>query len=366
MTIQAAISRGTVGGRWAALAGGIAGAVLCAWGLSRGETEAFYRGYLFAWMVCLGLAMGGMAIVLLHNLTGGAWGDAQRAIGITAGRTLPLLAVMFIPIVLGMHALYPWARGEGGELTAHRHTYLNEGFVIGRAVAYFVLWWGISMLVRRAPKGWTASGGSALGLVIYLLTMTNAGIDWVMSRDTPFYSTTFGFILTVGQTLFALSFGIIILGVRKQRSTEKGVLNDVGNIVLTLVILWAYVSFMQLLVIWMGNSGEDNTWYLRRGIGELLAAQGWKWVGLALVVFHFFVPFYLLLFRGTKQYAPALVAVAWMLFLSHVLEQYWLIVPASDEARPHWLDAAALMGVGGLWLAAFLWLLPRSEKAVLS
>ena len=227
-------------------------------------------------------------------------------------------------------------------------------------------------------KGW-----SAAGLILYLITMTHAGYDWAMSRDTDFYSTAFGLIMTVGQTLSALAFAILVVWLihnvagapaaaelyRKpeQNPPEFGspsVLNDVGNILLTLVILWAYISFMQFLVIWMGNSGEDNGYYLKRGIGQ---PSVWRWIGLGLITVHFFIPFFLLLFRATKNYLPALTVVAGIVFVAHGVEQYWLIAPSPDLKGPHfaltWMDLLMPFAIGGVWLAAFFTLLASSLAA---
>ncbi len=154
----------------------------------------------------------------------------------------------------------------------------------------------------------------------------------------------------------------------EQNPPEAGapnVLNDVGNILLTLVILWAYVSFMQLLVIWMGNSSEDNGYYLKRGLGQ---PSVWRWIGLSLVVLHFFIPFCLLLFRGTKKYLGALAVIAGVVFTAHLLEQYWLIAPSPDLRGPHfavrWMDLLMPLGIGGFWMTGFLMLLPGSLAAV--
>jgi hypothetical protein len=386
------------------LAVGIVAGVACVVGaLAQGGAARgfFFRGYLFAWMFWLGLSLGGMCIMMLHNLTGGEWGAGLRVVGAAAGKLLPVMVVLFVPILFGLASLYPWDRPAevaASPVLAHRQAYLNPTFFMVRAAICMAIWCGLIFVLDAWQRGFARRpdarllsrirGLSAIGLILYLWTMTHAGIDWVMSRDTEFYSTTFGFILTVGQTLSAMALGIIVLGrlrVRGElnalaaaahRSEEApassgqkeggvaAILNDVGNVLLTLVILWAYVSFMEFLVIWMGNTREDNTWFVERGLGQ---PDPWRWVGLLLVLGHFFVPFYLLLFRRTKQYVPALTAVAWVLLVSHLVEQYWLVAPAGHGAGPrfdpHWLDGAALLAVGGIWMAGFFWMLPRQWAA---
>ena len=210
------------------------------------------------------------------------------------------------------------------------------------------------------------SGG---GLIVYVLTMTNAGVDWLASRDEHFYSTAFGLVMTTGQTLFATAFAVVVIGsftAKSERATvlskmtSRGVRNDIGNILLVMVILWTYVTFMQFLVIWMGNTQDDNGWYVQRGLSQ---AGMWRWIGLFLIVFHFFIPFFILLFRGAKQYGKSLVGIAWTLVMAHLVEQYWMVAPSGHGSEPrfdlHWLDVAALGAVVGILMFAFLTLLPR-------
>jgi hypothetical protein len=378
--------------QWAALGVGVLAAIGCIIGaVSPHSRRDFFNAYLFAYMFWLGVSLGSMALVMLHNLTGGAWGQIVRRIAQGAAMVTPLMLVLFIPILFGMHDLFPWSRPDeiaSDEVIRHRHVYLNIPFFIVRAVIYFVVWIGLTVWVGTLARKleWTGEetarttlrGVSAVGLILYLLTVTHAGTDWAMSRDTEFYSTTFGFIISTGQTLSALAFAIIVLAitgapggltagispytrppVNPPENSSPNLLNDIGNILLTLVILWTYVSFMQLLVIWMGNTGEDNGYYVRRGLSQ---TNPWRWVGLAIITLHFFVPFFVLLFRGTKRYMKSLTAIAVVLFIMHIVEQYWLIRPDPDLKGPHfalsWLDFASWAAIGGLWVAAFLFVLP--------
>ncbi len=360
----------------------IAAAACVVAALSPALRPAFFRAYLFAYIFWLGVSLGSLALPMLHNLTGGAWGITVRRIAEAASLTIPLMALLFIPIFFGLPELFPWAdpaKVAAEHLLQHRQPYLNVPFFVIRAILYFVIWTALAFielgLARRIERTGdprtrsTLRGWSAAGLIIYLVTMTHAGTDWVMSRDLEFYSTAFGFVLTTGQTLCATAFAILVLALTHrqpdlQRSAQKGVLNDIGNILLTLVILWSYVSFMQLLVIWMGNTGEDNIYYLQRGLGQ---PSPWRWVGLALVVLHFFVPFFLLLFRATKRYIPTLTTIAATLFVLHIVDAFWLIAPSGDHVGPQfvisWIDPVVLLAVGGLWLAWFLLFLPARLAA---
>ncbi|HVT79260.1 MAG TPA: hypothetical protein VHM90_01275 [Phycisphaerae bacterium] len=348
--------------------------------------SAFYHAYLFSYLFCLGIALGGLSLLMLHNLTGGDWGTAIRPVARAASLSLPLLAVLFVPIVIGLPTLYPWADAHGGaeELLVHRRPYLNPTFFTIRAGVYFGVWIAVAFLLhawqRRFEKGPTAAMAtriralSAAGLILYLLTMTHAGVDWVMSRNTDFYSTAFGFILTVGQTLSALAFALIVVPPATSAPVQpvsklRGVLNDTGNILLTLVILWAYVSFMEFLIIWMGNSREDNAWFLQRGLAGDAGMSFWRTVAAIVLLFHFFVPFYLLLFRDVKQNWRALRRVAWVLFAAHILEQYWLAgAPASGQGREFhgtWLDGVVFLIVLAVWLAVFFWIRRRMRPETL-
>lgn len=369
--------------RWGSLAAGILGGLLCVLAVvAFGEREIFFRAYLFAWMICLELALGGMSMMMIHNLTGGEWGRLIRRVGETTSQTLPLLVILFIPLIFGLPDLFPWARPDAvaaDPVLQHRQPYLNVPFFFIRAAVYFAIWIALAFTLNSWQRRWDRTqepavlgrirGLSGAGLIIYTVVMTQAGVDWIMSRDVQFYSTAFGLSLTTGQTLFATAFAVILIGAlsaRNQRQsilaamTSRGVRNDVGNILLTMVILWSYVTFMQFLVIWMGNTQEDNGWFVQRGLSQ---PGPWRWVGLGLIVFHFFVPFFLLLFRGTKQYTPTLVTIACMLLIAHVVDVYWLIAPSGIERLPRfslsWVDLAALIAVFGVWFAAFLWLLPE-------
>jgi hypothetical protein len=383
--------------RWIVFLIGLAAAIPCALAAFSPATRTqFFNAYLYAYLFWLGVSLGSLALIMLHNLTGGEWGTLVRRVADPAARLLPLMFLLFLPILFGLPDLFPWARPAelaSNELLRHRHPYLNIPFFTIRVALYFLIWIVLDLIIRHLGQktlktqfNTAAShlrGWSAAGLILYMLTMTHAGYDWAMSRDTDFYSTAFGFIITTGQTLSALAFAILLLAALNKQFTpalmaflnkkpeqnppEAGapnLLNDIGNILLTLVILWTYVSFMQLLVIWMGNKSDDNGYYLKRGLGQ---PSSWRYIGLALITLHFFIPFFLLLFRRTKKYLPTLTAIAALLFAAHLLEQYWLIAPNPDLQGPHlnitWLDAATPIAIGGLWLAAYLTLLPKSLSA---
>lgn len=373
-------------GKMPALAVGAAGLALCALGSIGGHESAtahhrqFFTSYLFAWIFWLGVSLGSMGIIMLHHLLGGGWGLLIRRFGEAAALVTPFLAVLFIPILLGVYYLYPWAdaaRVASDPVVQHKTPYLNWGFWSIRAVAYFLIWTVMALLLRTTPLGRPGVNPttffarvrrvSAVGLVIYFLTMSLGSVDWIMAREPQWYSTVFGFIVCVGQAVSAACFLIIMLWLLHdeppfRQIIQPNYLNDLGNVLMTFVILWAYLSFAQFLVIWLGNMQREITWYLQRTQG------GWRMVGTALILFHFLVPFIILLQRPLKRKAGRLAVIAAGIFIIHIIDElYWVTAtgyPANSSVLT-WLyiqgmNLVAFVGVGGLWIAAFLWILGRA------
>ncbi|MGH7176035.1 MAG: hypothetical protein ACREJC_01525, partial [Tepidisphaeraceae bacterium] len=250
----------------------------------------------------------------------------------------------------------------------------TQWFVL-RAATYFFVWLLLAFVLRRwshendqtgalAPMR-RARAVSALGLVLYILTMTLAAVDWILSRDAHWFSTVIGLMIVIGQAASGLCLLILMVTLLSVREPLADAVRpahfiDLGNLLLTLVILWAYVSFSQFLVIWMGNLKDDVSWYTQRGLGA--PANGWRWIALLLIVFHFFVPFLLLLSRNKKRHARTLAMIAGGVLLMRALDVYWMIAPGVVDPAHHpgathvsWLDPVALVGVGGVWMALFLW-----------
>jgi hypothetical protein len=332
------------------------------------------RAYLYAWLFCLGIALGSMSVVMLHHLTGGAWGYLVRRPAEAAMGTLPLLALLFIPIAIGFHALFPWARPADVAQHAvlrYRQTLFAPKWVLLRAVIYFAIWifWGWRLrrlsflhdetgdanLLRRLSRL------SGAGFVIYFATMSLAAADWIASREVDWYSSTFGLLVLVGQAVTATAFLLVVLALLRDESPVREIaetdrVHDLGNLLLTIVVLWAYIAFAQLLVIWMGNMQDDAIWYVHRN------RQGWGWIGRALIVLHFAVPFVLLLFQSTKRSIRALACVAGGVLFMRLIDVLWMIAPSSLDEYAHgisWLDFISPLALCGLWFAAFVWLLAR-------
>jgi hypothetical protein len=352
-------------GRGALLAGA-AGLVACAagWFLA---PAALYRAWLVAFLFWSSVAVGCLAIAMLHHLTGGAWGLVVRRQLEAAARTLPVVALLFVPVALGLDELYEWARPEAvaaDALLRHKASYLNPGFFLLRAAGYFLLWGTFAFLLDRLSRRQDTTGDPGLlrrmqrlagpGIVVYGLTATLASVDWLMSLDPRWYSSLYGLYFVIGQAVTALAFVILMESWLVRRPPLDTVLrprhlHDHGKLLLAFVMVWAYFAFSQFLIIWSGHLPEETVFYHRRLHG------GWQWLSLAVLLLHFVLPFALLLSRDWKRAARPLAAIAALVLGARWLDLYWQAAPSlhPESATLHWLDPAAMLAVGGLWLAAF-------------
>jgi hypothetical protein len=340
---------------------------------------AFFPAYLAVYLFFLGLGLGSLGLLMLHYLVGGHWGFVIRRPLEAASMTLPVLALLFLPILLGVHTLYEWSVPEwvskSAALRFNKSGYLNVPFWVVRALVYHLIWSGLALLIRRGSVQqdeaddpsltWRTQAVCAPGLAVLFLTVTFAMIDWGMSIEPEWYSTIYGVMLMIGFVLSALSLAVIVAAALREVRPLSDVANaegfhDLGNLMLAFTMLWAYMSFSQYLVVWMGNLAEEVPWYLRRSYG------GWRLVAGSLIVFHFFVPFFLLLGRENKRGPARLAWVAGWVLVMHLVNDVWLILPAFTEAErgTRWGTLLSLLavipaavGVGGLWASAFAWLL---------
>ncbi len=329
--------------------------------------QQFFQSYLFAYMFWIGLALGCLAILMMQYLTGGGWGIILRRVLESATRTLPLMVLMFVPLLFGLHRLYIWTHGEvvaNDPLLQHKHGFLNIPFFLVRAVLYFVCWIVFARLLNRwsraqdktgAPRlAWWLEHISGPGLFVLAITLSLAMIDWVMSIEPKWYSTIYavGYLAGEGLAGFAFSIAVVLLLARHRPFVDvikPKHWRDLGNLLLTFVMLWAYCAFSQYLLIWAGNLREEIVWYLPRKSG------GWGWIILALIVFHFAVPFFLLLSRDIKEQRYLLLSVIAVVLVLRFVDIYWLVAPAFSPFRftISWMDFAAPIGIGGIWLAVF-------------
>jgi hypothetical protein len=349
------------------LAGGL-GAVVSLGGAFLNFTQ-FVQSYLMAYMLCLGVTLGSLALGMVHQLSGGAWGVViRRPIG-AAARVLPVMTLLFLPIALGMSRLYPWTNADlvaHDEVLRHKQLYLNTPFFLARAALYFLVWnllsyflnaWSLEQDRNPDPRiARRMQQLSAGGLLAYGLTITFAAFDWLMSLEPHWFSTIYGVLILGGQGLSALAFLIVALVWLSRRPPLDRIVvaahfHDLGNLLLAFVMLWAYFSFSQYLIIWSGNLPAEITWYTHR------VQTGWRWVGTSLILFHFAVPFVLLLSRAVKRDPQMLVKVAIAVLIVRLLDLFWLIAPEFHPAGVvvSWLDVVLPLTLGSIWLGCFVW-----------
>jgi hypothetical protein len=304
---------------------------------------------------------------MLHHLSRGAWGLVIRRVFEAASRTLPLLAVLFVPLLFGLDDLYPWARAEtvaADEHLRHQAAYLNVPFFLARLAVFFGIWIAFATVLSRLSKRqddtadptleWRMKVLAAPGLALYCLTMSFAAIDLCMSLDPHWFSAIYGVYVVGGQAVSAMAFAIVAALYLSRRQPMSGALqprhvHDHGKLLFAFTMLWAYFALSQFLIIWSGNLPEEIGFYSDRQSG------GWNVVSLLLVIFHFAVPFVLLLSRDLKRDARKLACVAALLLVMRWVDLYWLIAPTfhANKLSLHWLDIAAPIAVGGLWLWRF-------------
>ena len=285
--------------------------------------------YLFAWLLFLGLALGAMANLMLHNLTGGRWGEALRPAFVAAAKLVPIAALLGIPVLVGMHTLYPIA--DGG--------WFSAWFFVARSVAYLVIWSVLALSIGRSEAL------SAVGLIVYVFTVSLAATDWIAALVPEWYSSALGLVVGSGQMLGAMALAVAYVGLTAPRTDGGDLYIDFGNLLLMYVLTWAYLAFMQFLIIWIGNLPREIAWYVPR------LQTGWVALGVLLVVFHFFAPLGLLLFRSMKR-APVLIgSLAAALLVMHAIDVYWLVAPSVRREGFHiaWGDPLALLVASALW-----------------
>jgi hypothetical protein len=341
--------------------------------------EQFFRSYLFGYVFWIGIALGCLAILMLQHLTGGGWGLVIRRVLESGTRTIPLMLLLFVPLALGLTSLYEWTHAAPPDdaVLKHKQAYLNIPFFLGRTAIYFAIWLGLAYFLNKwsREQDRTAERSfakrmqkiSGPGLVIFILTVTFASVDWVMSLDVHWFSTIFGLLFVAAWGVSCFSFVIAVLALLANRKPMADVVgpphfHDLGKLLLALVMLWAYFDFSQYLIIWSGNIPEETRWFLYRTTG------GWGVVAILVIIFHFGLPFLLLLSRDLKRNARHLALVAGVVLLMRLVDLFWLIAPRPPGAGTpvnhgqfsvSWMDFAAPVGLGGIWLWFFIWQLGK-------
>lgn len=387
---------------------GIVGLLFCIVGAFF-DVQQVLRSYLIAYIFWFGLPFACLSLLLLNHLAGGTWGLILRRPLEAGASTFLLMTPLFLPLAFGINQIYPWAGAEHGTSHSSAHDHASEGehpethsdsqhaaasdehgeyeehghtshfnhkeiwfqrpFYFARSAGYFAIWGVLTfLLVRWSIEQDRVSNPSiptrrmallgAPGLILAFLTGTFAMFDWGMSLDPDWYSTIYGAMLIVGMGLQTFALLNIVTTLLADRGALGDIvqpkrLRDLGNLMLAFVMLWAYTSYSQFLIVWSGDLSEEIPWYLQR------SQHGWQYVVGFLAIFHFFLPFFVLLFRSNKENATRLRAIASFIFVIHLVDLYWLLGPSLgyQSPLPHLLDLAAILGLGGLWLAAFVYFL---------
>ncbi len=346
----------------------LAGVILIAAAMADGfrAPQQFFRSYLLAFVFWIGFPLGSAAFLMMHYLTGGNWGIPLRRPLHTGFAVLPVFALLLIPLFFGLHLLFPWAQRAGPEdpLIQQKSFYLNIPFFVGRQILYFAVWGWLAFRFGRWFRELSGEGGSralarlenlsAPGLIGYVLTATFFAIDWVMSLDVHWFSTIFGLIFVAAQAQMGLCFSVLAAYLTEASNPGRALkdagqaFNDIGNLQLTFVMLWAYLGFSQFLIIWAGNLVGDISWYLARTVA------GWGAVALLLIIFYFAVPFGILLRRGFKRSISNLAKIsAWLIFANFVYV-FWIVAPSFlPQPRFYLLDFLLVAGMGCIALSCF-------------
>ncbi len=347
---------------------GIAALAISMIGLFTNATH-FWQSYLFAYIFWAGLALGCLGIFFLHNVVGGNWGVAIRRLVESGVQTLPLILVAALPILIfALSTLYKWTdAGYRAEHFAvgHKAAYLNPPWFIIRTVLYFAIWFFSGYRILKMANEHDRTGDPALfrrikarsapALLVFVVTTSLAFIDWIMSLEPDWYSTIYAWMFTVGEVLLTFSFVVAVLVLLSKREPFASFLtqqhyHDLGNLMLAFTMLWAYMSFSQFLIIWAENLPDEIPWYVRRFSG------GWGYIAWTISIFHFFVPFFLLLLRFIKKNPSRLRTLAIWIIIMRILDVFWIVEPAFRQRglEVYWTDLVALIGLGGIWLAYFV------------
>jgi hypothetical protein len=353
------------------IAGGIGAAM---------NLDQFFMSWLIGFLFCLSLSLGCLALLMLQHISGGQWGMVGRRVFEAGSRMLPIVALLFVPLLFGLPKVFVWAQPEavaGSHVVQMKTAYLNVSFFVIRAIVYFLFWMLCVVLLNR----WSAEQDSgravskvdsirfrkvsAPGLLFLVITVTFASVDWVMSLEPEWFSTIFGLLTIAGYGLTGIAFTIVVLAAIDRDRPAGSLLtprhfHDLGKLLLAFTMLWAYLSFSQFLIIWSGNLPEEIPWYIARIRGS------WGAVAILLVVGHFFLPFALLLSADLKKRSGLLAKLAIFILVMRLIDLIWYVAPAFRHMAPegvgaahsvipmHWMDIAIPVGLTGLWVFLFV------------
>lgn len=335
-------------------------------GLGAGsEDHHLAFSYLTSFVYWLTLALGGLFFMVLHYLSRAGWSVVVRRLAEKAASTLPLFAVLFLPIAFfWMHDLFHWTHADAvahDPLLAHKAPYLNTGFFYVRAAIYFIVWITLSRAFIKASNAQDESRDeattgrlnkwSAVSMVLFAVTLNFAAFDWLMSLEPHWFSTIFGVYVFAGSVVAIFAF-LILTSIRLQAAGAlQGVVtdehyHDMGKMLFGFVVFWAYIGFSQFMLIWYANIPEETLWFDHRW------QHGWQPVSIFLAAGHFGLPFFYLISQPVKRHKLAMtLATLWLLFM-HWVDIYWLVMPTLGGFHPSLVDVTCWLGIGGFFLAA--------------
>lgn len=371
---QATIPPGHSWNRLPMMAGLVAllGTAACAI-LGAANPKQFVFSWLVSFLFFLSLALGALFFVLIQDAAQGGWGIVVRRIGETVFVTLPLMAALFLPLLLGLHDLYSWTvpgAAEHDALLRWKAPYLNVPFFLIRAAVYFAVWSVIAVLYYRGSRGQDTTGDPGVSarlrrfagpaIIVLAVTQTLASVDWIMSLTPHWYSTIFGVYFFAGSFVgFIALLSIVAVATRSAGLLDAVIspehLHDIGKFLFAFTAFWGYIAFSQFLLMWYTNLPEETVWYKARLEGS------WMYVSWFLVAGHFVAPFFYLMGRTVKRKGATLAAGGAWLLAMHFVDLYWQVMPTlhPDGLRPSALDVAALLAIGGFFVAAAGWLMRR-------
>ena len=355
----------------ALLAVGVVAAVAAAAGGWIGGLNQFFQSYLVAFLFWIGISLGSLGLLMLHFVAGGRWGVTIRRITEAASGTIWIMALLFIPLIFGLPYLYVWtdpAVVAGSEVLQHKALYLNPTFFVIRAVIYFAIWIGLAFYLSRNlarqeehpanPGVWRRLRRiSTVGLILYVITMTFAATDWIMSLQPLWSSSMFGMLIVISQGLSALAFAVVVLPLLLSQLTVEpahdlvspAIYRDLGAVLLSFVVGWAYLSYFQFLIIWAANLPRETFWYIDR------IRDGWLWVAILIVLVQFALPFFALIPMRIRSNLRFLAGIGLLILAVNYLYYFWQVMPAFYPAiHIHWLDLVLPLAIGGLWMFAFI------------
>lgn len=334
------------------------------------DATHWVRAYLVAYIFWLELSLGCLGLLLLTNLVKSKWGFTTQRLLAAGARTIPLMVILFLPVLIGLRQLYPWATNVATEINYGEDAYFRGPVFVIRAVIYFILWSGFAYIVT----GWLYRSDSdndvgtlkrsqrfsALGIIVFFITVTFSSLDWIMAVDSHWFSSVYGWmsiarmgILTIAMLIIAVTVFSVHDGLRALL-TER-VTMDLAVILLVALMSWIYLSFIQFFVMWSGNLPYEVFYYIDR------IAGGWQGWLVILIALHAFTLF-LMLTPGIKRVWGIVLALAVLMIIGRYIELVWLIMPSYGEGIPdQFLDIMLVIGLGGVWVYAFIWVLKQQE-----